>query len=337
MASKRGAGCRGLSHDPEGEGTACPASQPGCPATRHVRQTGGHRLGALLLLRVAPPSRAGPREWVSTRTPRVVAELGPGDSLGIGLAALLTGADHYVGLDIFAYADSSRNLAVLDELVEMFGARASIPDSNELPDVKPYLPSYEFPGRILSAERLASLTRSRARRCDPPRPAAPRRRNRRDIDRVSRPLVRRGGRATELNRHGLFASGARARRRPRRRVRDDAQVARADGPDVPPDRLPVPSQGRHLERPLDVFGPGLEGRGRPPRLPAEPRTVFPPRRDAGESGFEVVIDRPVRAASVLKGRQLASRFRALSDDDLTTSGAYLVAAPAAEVAVECRR
>ncbi|HEX5130947.1 MAG TPA: methyltransferase domain-containing protein [Candidatus Krumholzibacteria bacterium] len=87
--------------------------------------------------------------------PRVVAELGPGDSLGIGLAALLAGADHYVGLDIFAYADASRNLAIFDQIVELFTARAAIPDSTEFPEVKPYLPSYGFPAQILTEERLA--------------------------------------------------------------------------------------------------------------------------------------------------------------------------------------
>jgi hypothetical protein len=87
--------------------------------------------------------------------PRVVAELGPGDSLGIGLAALLAGADHYVGLDIVPYASASRNLAVLEELIGLFAARAPIPDSNEFPAVKPYLPSYAFPHAILGADRLA--------------------------------------------------------------------------------------------------------------------------------------------------------------------------------------
>ena len=86
--------------------------------------------------------------------PRVVAELGPGDSLGIGLSALLTGASRYVGLDRVAYADPSRNAAVLDELVALFGARAAIPDAGEFPELKPYLPSYEFPRALLTDARM---------------------------------------------------------------------------------------------------------------------------------------------------------------------------------------
>lgn len=101
--------------------------------------------------------------------PAVVAELGPGDSLGIGLAALLSGASRYIALDLVAYANSERNLAVLDELVELMRSKASIPDATELPSVKPYLPSYAFPSRILTdlhlaralaPERVASIRRA---------------------------------------------------------------------------------------------------------------------------------------------------------------------------------
>jgi hypothetical protein len=87
--------------------------------------------------------------------PVAVAELGPGDSLGIGLAALLSGTSRYVALDVVPYADPARNLAVLDELVALFQKRAPIPDATEFPAVKPYLPSYEFPRRILTDDHLS--------------------------------------------------------------------------------------------------------------------------------------------------------------------------------------
>jgi hypothetical protein len=86
--------------------------------------------------------------------PRVVAELGPGDSLGLGLAALLTGSEKYFAFDIVTYADLSRNLRVLDELVDLFRERAPIPGVDEFPKTKPYLDSYEFPNAILTEERL---------------------------------------------------------------------------------------------------------------------------------------------------------------------------------------
>ena len=86
--------------------------------------------------------------------PDVVAELGPGDSLGIGLAALLSGASRYVALDIVPYANAATNLAIFDELTDLLRVRTPIPDANELPEVKPYLPSYDFPRRILTDDHL---------------------------------------------------------------------------------------------------------------------------------------------------------------------------------------
>src|SRR3954453_23378857 len=65
--------------------------------------------------------------------PASVGELGPGDSLGIGRAALLSGCQRYVSLDVVRYANVEGNLSVLDKLVELFAARAPIPDHHELP------------------------------------------------------------------------------------------------------------------------------------------------------------------------------------------------------------
>ena len=65
-----------------------------------------------------------------------------------------TGASRYVGLDRVEYADPSRNAAVLDELVTLFRARAAIPDAGEFPELKPYLPSYEFPHALLTHARM---------------------------------------------------------------------------------------------------------------------------------------------------------------------------------------
>ena len=39
-----------------------------------------------------------------------IAELGPGDSIGIGLAALLTGANIYYAFDIIQFASNQMNL-----------------------------------------------------------------------------------------------------------------------------------------------------------------------------------------------------------------------------------
>ncbi len=94
------------------------------------------------------------RNGLSTQ-PETVAELGPGDSLGIGLAALLSGANRYYGLDRVPYADNERNLVIFDQLVDLFSRRASIPDASEFPAIKPFLDSYDFPSYLLTARRLS--------------------------------------------------------------------------------------------------------------------------------------------------------------------------------------
>jgi hypothetical protein len=74
-----------------------------------------------------------------------VAELGPGDSLGIGLAALLSGAQTYRAFDVIRYSNPGRNLDVFKELVGLFRAQAPIPDDHEFPQIKPKLENYAFP------------------------------------------------------------------------------------------------------------------------------------------------------------------------------------------------
>lgn len=86
--------------------------------------------------------------------PGIIAELGPGDSVGIGLAALISGADKYYAFDVVEYANRERNLAVYDELVKLFKNEEDIPGIDEFPDVIPHLDSYSFPRHILTGDRL---------------------------------------------------------------------------------------------------------------------------------------------------------------------------------------
>ena len=91
--------------------------------------------------------------------PAAVAELGPGDSIGVGLAALLSGATTYYAFDAVNYLDNTRNLQVFDELVELFCKRDNIPDNQEFPEVRPALDSYEFPSRALADAHLRDCLR----------------------------------------------------------------------------------------------------------------------------------------------------------------------------------
>lgn len=86
--------------------------------------------------------------------PSTVAELGPGDSIGTGLAALLSGASRYLALDAVAHADTERNLRVFDALVELFRRQATIPGREQFPEIKLDLPDFHFPHSILTPARM---------------------------------------------------------------------------------------------------------------------------------------------------------------------------------------
>ena len=86
--------------------------------------------------------------------PNRIAELGPGDSLGIGLSALLSGANYCVALDIVKFTNAQKNLEILDQLIPMFQNKVSIPTPNEFPNMKPSLENYDFPSHIITDEIL---------------------------------------------------------------------------------------------------------------------------------------------------------------------------------------
>ncbi|MBS4058269.1 MAG: hypothetical protein KGZ82_13195 [Bacteroidales bacterium] len=86
--------------------------------------------------------------------PESVAELGPGDSLGIGIASLLSGAKEYIALDIQKYWNPAQNVKMLEDLLVLFKNREPIPDENEFPNVQPKLVDYSFPAAILSDDLL---------------------------------------------------------------------------------------------------------------------------------------------------------------------------------------
>jgi len=86
--------------------------------------------------------------------PKTIAELGPGDSLGTGLAALISGVEEYYAFDIVEYANIQRNLEIFDELITLFKNKEDIPDEKEFPKVKPYLDNYTFPSHLFTDEHL---------------------------------------------------------------------------------------------------------------------------------------------------------------------------------------
>ena len=83
--------------------------------------------------------------------PRIVVELGPGASLGVGLAALISGAETYYACDAVRHANVDRNLELFDEMVALFRRREAIPGDQEFPRLKPRLDDYGFPGFLRPA------------------------------------------------------------------------------------------------------------------------------------------------------------------------------------------
>ncbi|MGB2984887.1 MAG: methyltransferase domain-containing protein [Phycisphaerae bacterium] len=94
------------------------------------------------------------RHGLLSELPAVVAELGPGDSLGILLAALISGVETGYAFDVVEYANNRRNVEVFDQLTMMFRQREDIPGEIEFPRVSPCLESYDFPSSILTEAHL---------------------------------------------------------------------------------------------------------------------------------------------------------------------------------------
>jgi hypothetical protein len=90
-------------------------------------------------------------------TPQTIAELGPGETLGVGLCGLLSGADRYIGLDVIAHSDPASNQQVLKELIPLFRARAHARVKG-WPDFSGWLDGQGFPSHILTDDILERAT-----------------------------------------------------------------------------------------------------------------------------------------------------------------------------------
>jgi len=92
------------------------------------------------------------KNWnkIHANVPETVAELGPGDSLGTGFAALLSGSSHMFAFDVVKYWNDEINLRIFDELVDMFRKKSSLPGKSEYPRVRPEPADFSFPSNILT-------------------------------------------------------------------------------------------------------------------------------------------------------------------------------------------
>ena len=246
--------------------------------------------------------------------PKSVAELGPGDSLGVGLAALVSGVEKYDAFDVVKHAQVKRNEATLDELVALFRQRAAIPGQDELPEVRPNLASYAFPSHILTETILAAaLEESRLRRIRESvmRPNVPG-----CDDRLPHALLRRKRRRARLDRSAVS----------RRRCSSMSMTCSA--PTAPcasgsnraacsrTRSISLSQHGPRLERPLEVLGPDLDADPRETLLPAQPPALLPSPAAHGGQRVRGRGSSQGQARLTSGKGDLAPRFRQITDDDL---------------------
>lgn len=250
-----------------------------------------------------------------------VGELGPGTALGMGLAALLAGAERYVALDVAPYASLAENEATLDALVALFRARAPIPGDDAYPNLKPRLADYAFPHSLLPGDRLDAAL-------------APER-----VETLRRALREGGGPITYVapwddpavvepgSLDWIFSQAV------LEHVRDLPGTYRAMAAWLRPGALAshqvdLRSHGTaavwngHWACP-DWLWAVAEGR----RYYLINRVPASGHLEAlAAAGLETVVARRLHGEAGGIGRgDLAARFRGMSDDDLTTSGLFLVA------------
>ena len=255
--------------------------------------------------------------------PNVVAELGPGDSIGIGLAALLTGVEKYYALDLVRYFDLTSSLAVLDELVSLFKGKESIPDDSEFPSLNPKLESYAFPDDLLSDELLMHTL-------------SPRR-----IANIQRSMARADETNSRIVYHAPWTDAAVIQERSVDMIYSQAVLEHVD------DLFGAYESMQRWLKPGGVMSHQVDFRchrkadtwnghwtysdlawrvvvgRRPYLLNRQPHSEHV--RLLRRAGFEIVVDKSVTSPSTLRPTQLARKFRDMSEKDLTTSGAFIVA------------
>lgn len=283
---------------------------------RHVTSTGGTdsaRYCYSVWLRHLIKSYENGR---CTRPPTRVAELGPGDSIGIGLAALLCGADFYYGLDALPLANLRRNLGVFDGLVDLFRGRAPIPGEDEFPNVRPKLRSYDFPDGPFTDLNEGRIERIRRSIEEPSNP-----------DSMIR-YIAPWWRPEVIEQHGVNM------------IFSQAVLEHVNDLDTAYSAMRAwLAPGGWLSHQIDFrcHGTAHEWNGhwaygdRTWRLLRGRRTFLINRephsthlRLLREAGFDVVCDETVNGSPIDRCR-LAPRFTKMSEADLTTSGAYILA------------
>ncbi|MEO8017481.1 MAG: hypothetical protein ABI769_06690 [Pseudomonadota bacterium] len=255
--------------------------------------------------------------------PRAVAELGPGDSIGIGIAAVLTGVENYFAFDVVAHANTERNLAIFDGLVELFRAEVDIPDEEEYPRVGPTLDDYRFPGDVLTPARLRAALK----------PAR--------LARIRQSIQHTDSRDSMIQYRAPWSTAAAVEKETLDLVFSQATLEHVDGlPDVYRAMFAWLKPGAYMSHQIDFkcHNSATEWNGHWTysdlmwklvrgkdvwlinRLPYSAHVEM-----MEKTGFRIVGEQLVRRASGVKRHQLASQFRRIPDNDLTITDAFVQA------------
>ena len=264
------------------------------------------------------------REHGYADTPRHLVEIGPGATLGVGLAALLSGAEQYDALDLIPFVASPHNLAIFDELLDLFRREADIPAEDEFPAVRPLLPSYAFPRHILPRDLMSETQRpARLRRI----------RHAIEDPTTSESIIRYHAPWTDG--HGLLplhSCDMILSQAVLQHVDDLAALYGLMASWVTPGGLMSHTVNYASHGMAQVWNGHWEYaettwrmmRGRRPYLiNREPHSTH--RRLLDQHGFAVIGQHLYTETGGLTRDRLSPRFRTLSDEDLVTSGAFIQA------------
>jgi hypothetical protein len=254
---------------------------------------------------------------------RVAAELGPGNSLGTGIAALLSGVDHYYALDVANYSDT--RVELVDAIAELYRRRADIPGPTEFPELSPKLDSYEFPHDIFANSDLdASLTPER-------------------LGQVRNAIAQPGTRQGEILVRYFAPWHESSVIQPASVDVAFSQAVMEHVNDIEPTYRALSSwvrEGGYMSHQIDFRSHGLAtdwnghwsygdwlfriARGRRPYLlNRQPMSAHV--EAIRNSEFEILNLIPIRKGKGITRDQLAPGFRGMSDEDLSTSGLFVVA------------
>jgi len=251
-----------------------------------------------------------------------VVELGPGDSLGTGLAALLSGASRYIAVDLVRHANAQQNIKVFEELVSLFANRTPLPSNKEFTEVKPHIDDLCFPVSVLDDGGMEKNLHSKRLQAivDCLQGATKENPLFQYVDPVAASSVIHAGSVDILFSQAVLEH-----------VEDLQNLYRACRTWLRPGglvshQIDFRSHGSsrewngHWVYPDGVWR--LIRGNRPYLLNREPCSTH--LRLFAENGFQIVVEERSPLSSRLQRSQLARRFRKMPEQDLTTAGLYVV-------------